>query len=163
RTLAADLGIRDGLLTYQAGPAIGELRHDYGGQVDSFRHQLNLLGEVTIRTERRREQLYGTLGIDNPDADWVVLWESPEKIKWTVDSVVMPADDPQALRLLLAGSSPRFCPSPEIGVGGTNLFRTKVMEKDGIPGAISLEPLFMLDRGRWCFYKEAVRGLRMFN
>ncbi|OAI55005.1 hypothetical protein AYO44_13710 [Planctomycetaceae bacterium SCGC AG-212-F19] len=163
RTLAASLGVRDGLLTYQAGPAIGELHHDEGGQVESFHHQLNLLGEVTFRSERRREQLYGKLGIDNPDADWVVFWESPDKINSTVDSVVMPADDPQALRLFLAGSSPRFCPSLELGVGGTNLFRKKVLENDGIPGAISLEPLFMLDRGRWCFYREAVRGLRMFN
>jgi len=161
RALAAKLGIEGGLLTYQVGPAIADVGEHLSEQVESFRHQLNLLGEVEFRSDRHRQEVYTKLGIGDPDANWIVMWQSRE-VCWTIDSVVMPADDPQTLRILLAGSAARYQPRFPVDVAGTRLFREKSV-RDGIPGAFAMEPLFMLDRARWYDYMMATRGLRMYD
>jgi hypothetical protein len=76
-----------------------------------------------------------------------------------------PADDPQALRRLLAGTPYR--PGPNRPVGQSNKLHHP--SEQGLSGALRLVPWFLVDESKWDFggqwwsHYEATRGSRLFS
>jgi hypothetical protein len=166
RRLARRLGVSGGVITHQIGPwRTGDYRRGVGPGLASFQHDFALLGEVTFRApdeaERFRDETayrtrpYGYLRITHPDL--AECYQSPG-ILWSFH----PGDDPDvdALRLFLAGSSADYPVGRlEWHAGGMTEGRPA---RNGVRGALALQPHFMMDEVQWWSYAEATRGLPLY-
>ena len=166
RRFARELGITGGIITHQISPwRTAHYRTTVWPGLASFRHDYALLGEITFgdqdQAERFRDQTaYRTLpfgAIDIKQPDLADCYRSPG-IVWSSH----PADDPHvdALRLFLAGSAADYpVGNLEYHAGGLAGGR---LARNGVRGALALQPHFMMDEVQWWSYAEATRGLPLY-
>jgi hypothetical protein len=149
---AGEIGLGSGRWTHQLGSAQLE-----NGQ-RTFLHDLALIAGVDDATmERMPKDEDGKVfwggrkrtGLPEIDAALEVLW------------LPLPADNPAALRVALAGSSTRYAVS-KLGLP-PGWFGAGDGSHKGIPGALSWQPTFLFDDRMWFAYAEAVKGQPLYR
>jgi hypothetical protein len=145
--LIAACGVEGGIWTFQVEPFLNR-RDDEDGE-PQYRFELNVIGETARDGNYRRRPI---VGLDHIFAVAVEIDEAP-------------ADDPQALRRLLAGTP--YKPGPNRPVGQSNKLHHS--SEQGLSGALRLVPWFLVDESKWDFggqwwsHYEATRGSRLFS
>ncbi len=153
RDQARQFGIRDGMLTYQIGP--GKERN---GQV-VFRHCIGLLG---VRAFASNEEVQDFFDTEFPNtksrARGINVMGRTEEVAWHAIST----SNPNALRLMLAGSSQKFDLS-RVEVFGNTLDPRDRFHPDGFPGVLSLQPTYLFTPENFIEALAACRGVQLFS
>jgi hypothetical protein len=149
------LGLQGGILTYQLGPDRGS--DDFSG----YSHRLGLLGEITFDSQadqdayfQRFQEMARRMG-----CLYVCGWWRAAQFR------ALPTTYPQALRLLLAGSSVNYrvrrlqyreqFPASDTTERG--------FLRNGLPGVVSLQPLYLFDSTRLHDYVAAMTGIHLYD
>lgn len=145
---AETLGIKNGLTTYQLGPA----KNSGGGF--SFCHELGLLAELSsIGTEVLRRMSFRS-GLPLPDGDATVEWSAIKK------------SHKSALRLLLAGSSVDYPVQKyldeKVIIGNFMDHREKIAP-DGIHGVLELKPIYVYRPNQLQQYCHATLNVPLYS
>jgi hypothetical protein len=166
RRRADELGVRGGLLTHQIQPGrqmdvnIGELHN-------CFRHELAVLGEMAVPKEDEWQTVEKLLNVgprapDRPLPRYGSLLDAPDgsiPLFW----LLMPAEDPLALRFLLLGSWPGYLQNPLNWKAsyGDNFYAHPLyrFRENGLVGAFTTPLWFMYDADQWsdyvrCLYRQ---------
>lgn len=144
RDIAGLYGARGGLLTYQLGPS-----RNADGYL-SFSHRMGLLAEVEFNTpEARQRFLERTFA---PTSRMNVMG-FPETVEW----LAMPASAPETLRFLLAGSSASY------PVESLKLTGAWDRLPNGIPGVLSLQPMYLMDDCRALAVLQATKHQHLYE
>jgi hypothetical protein len=161
RDHAVSLGLTGGLLAHQVGPdqAPAHLPDGGLGRIDTYRHELSVLGHVVLNDPEAHRAFLRRMGLGGPTPTLMVGGRQLRVQWWLLPDLPQGAS---ALRNLLGGSSTNFpvektCLQVTPSAGGGN------PSADGIPGAFALQPLFMLDPARWVALETATRGARMYD
>lgn len=155
RDKIARLGLKGGILTYQLGPDKG------GDNFLGFSHRLGLLGEITFDSQLDQDVYFRLLEHIALKRELVHVcgW-------WRVAEFrALPTTYPQALRLLLAGSSLNYrlrwlqykeqFPASDTSERG--------FLRDGLPGVLALQPLYLFDNTGLHDYVAAMTGIHLYD
>jgi hypothetical protein len=138
RQMARRVGIRDGLLAHQFGPedsfAQGSARVSLG---------LNLVGMVSCDSDKKANKFRQAVGITEGKEVRLDVDGHDIPVTW----LIMPADDPRALRFFLAGSSVSY-PVSSLDMEAVPPLIRKPM-KNGVPGVLEAPAAFLMDIWDW--------------
>jgi hypothetical protein len=146
RHLIAACGIEGGIWSFLVEPYLN--RRDYADGEPEYRFELNVIGATAKDGNHLRRP--------------IVTLHDFYAVTVAIDEA--PADDPQALRRLLAGTP--YKPSPNRPVGHSNELHHS--SEQGLSGALRLVPWFLVDEskwigGQWWSAYEATRDSRLFS
>jgi len=150
---ATQLGMVGGVFLYQVGPF---LKYEYSVRYPAFLHELTVLGEFPRCSEAEFERFQrnaGMLPYRYSVAAHLAAGYSSSSL-WAT----MPADEPQALRYLLFGSSYKH-PLNRLGLSVSQDWNTRY----GLSGAGVLQPWFLYSPPQFWEYDRAIRGTRLFD
>jgi hypothetical protein len=136
------LDVESGVVCYQAGPWLANWDH-------TLRSEVSLLGLSDLSAGY----------IEKMCSYYTPLFQGDPRLKTDLDTEwrAAPAAAPQALRLLLLGSSIDY-------KGQVQVTRSKSSRKDyGVRGALNVPPTFMFGDLQWWAYARAVYGLRFYR
>lgn len=150
---AEALGVRGGFLSYHVGPGRGLLQN-----YDTFRHELNLVGEVTFGSNLEKARVERRMGLNQETHPVLEVADRYFPVWW----LMMPADVPQALRFMVAGSSLSY-PVEKLGLQTNDCGCPEHLLNDGVPGALALQPTFMFLPDEWDLYAPTLKGRQLFT
>jgi hypothetical protein len=166
RGFARELGITGGVVTHQISPwNTSSGRRGVAPGLASFRHDYALLGEVTFADDGQRDRFesetayrsdpFGGIRITHTD---LAGGSTSAGVVWSSH----PADDPDvdALRLFLVGSPVNY-PAGRLDYHAGGLTEGRIA-RNGVRGALALQPHFMMDEVQWWSHAEATRGLPLY-
>jgi hypothetical protein len=155
---ARGLGLTGGILVYQVGPYLSQA----GLRV--FVHELTILGEVTFADADGRAAFEDAIAMHGPPYGYIgpldVRMEGLNHVlvpHW----LLLPATQPQALRLVLAGTAVNY-PIAQLDLSAHHL-DLKDGLRFGIQGALAPQPAFLFDATQWCSHAAVLKGLQLFS
>ncbi|MHB1035006.1 MAG: hypothetical protein ACYC35_15270 [Pirellulales bacterium] len=149
RRQAEHAGIHNGLVTHQLGP------HLDADKSPGFRHQIGFLGEVNFKTPEALEAYAADIDRSILKPLRIHVMGEPVFGQW----LAIPADTQQALRLLLFGSSNTYSAKAATSVYGAAFDSLR----DGIPGALSLEPTYLYTPAQLHAHLLATQGVHLYT
>jgi hypothetical protein len=149
-----------GLLSYQVCPYHPAFDFEYWSPDNAramLRHELGLLGMLTVPAPELWDAIQEWISYKNGPT--VLTGRAPHRVH--IDWTLAPADDPRALRMLLAGSSssyqlhriPDSCTTDDL---------QERKSPAGVPGVFALQPLFLADPWRWWAAALLTKGKPLF-